>query len=191
MMKYLLPLSADTALCGNALRTSPRVADLLSKAMSHSVSLSKPHSMGDWLQERAWSEKRSSNALALLFRGAIYDVLEGEWGEFVSGSHIELVLELHPGEGAERDVSATWGGQDLHQGERPKTLHPWEKGGCESQWPPAWERSRLSEPAKRHGQPQRATCHPLAPTCSKSSWKCSSLKTGLPQSSDSLELNLG
>lgn len=43
-------------------------------------------------------EKRSSDALVSLFCGAINDVLEGERRKFVPSSHVELVLELHPGE---------------------------------------------------------------------------------------------
>lgn len=69
---------------------------------------------------KAWSEKWRINALALVFCSAIYDVLEGERRKFVPSSHIELVLELHPGEEAESDVSATWDGQHLHTDERPK-----------------------------------------------------------------------
>jgi len=89
----------------NAARTFSSTAAFLSRAASYSVSSHTVHSVGERPQEnRALSEERSSDALASLFCGAINDVLEGERRKFVPGSHIELVLELHPGE-EQRGVS--------------------------------------------------------------------------------------
>lgn len=82
----------------NTARTFSTTASLLSRATSHSVSSHTSHSVGDQSQgNRAQSQKQSSDAPVSLVCSAIDDALEGERRKFVPSSHVELVLELHPG----------------------------------------------------------------------------------------------